>query len=209
VGVESREPAHLARGVEEVGEDDRGAAPVDGGEDPLEVDDVGGRALAGDLAQPREERLGAPGVAEDLDRPLGEAREPRERHRVAAAQRDVADRAREPAGLVALAAGHGEAAVDAEEDGHRVLGLEALDDGLAEAEPDVPVDVAQVVAGDVRAVVGELAAGPDAARGTLAGRLAAQAPAGEDREPVEAAQVARGEERLGHRPPVVLRSASR
>ena len=86
---------------------------------------------------------------------------------------------------------HREAPVDAEEDVEAPLGLEALHDDVAEATVDVPVHVAQVVARDVRPVLGEQAALAVIRAAPLAASLPVHGAATADAQALEPRQLLR------------------
>ena len=92
-------------------------------------------------------------------------------HPIKAAQRDVADRRRDLPGeieLARLAEGHGLAGI--EENAHRQLALllVELEEQPLQPAVEIPVEVAEIVAVDVVAVIGELDRLPARAAAALA-----------------------------------------
>ncbi len=122
-------------------------------------------------------------------------------HAIKAAQRHVADGGGDLAGEIEfarLAESHGLAGIEKNAHGQFALLLVELEEKFFEAAEEIPIEVAEIVAGDVTAVVRELDGLPAGAAAALAFGTALGAPRGEQLELLKAAQEFGGEEGHGH-----------
>ena len=199
---EGAHPALVARGVEQVREDD-GEATLPGARRVVRQPLVQTRAAARlhpaqevqevrHLITPARRRpaLGH-SIAERAHADPLEIHEPHEAERGGDASRGI-----ELGGRAEI---HGRRGVDDQMKAQILLVDEELDVQPIEATVDVPVDVAEVVADAVRAIVAELDAVPPAQAPPLAFHAPAKDAAREQREALELRQKLRREERLARR----------